>query len=112
MEGAIYSVTTEEGIKYRNSLHNRVKADAFIPAGMDLLFDLAYTFEGGRPNTINKFNWKSFLLENGNPSSSIIVEAANLFITPKAREEMFNVGLNLLLDMNMIYVLGDWHNDR
>lgn len=40
-DGVVHKVDTEEGVKARNSMHNRVQADAFIPAG-------------GRPNTINK----------------------------------------------------------
>lgn len=60
----------------RNTMHNRVKADAFIPAG-------------GRPATINDSNWNRFLV-NGQggakaASSRLIVEGANLFLTPGAR---------------------------
>lgn len=40
--------TTDEGFVRRNTMHFRVKADAFCPAG-------------GRPNTINIDNWKQFL---------------------------------------------------
>ena len=39
---------TPAGIAKRNTMHNRVEADAFIPAG-------------GRPATINEENWKSYL---------------------------------------------------
>jgi len=61
----------------RNSLHNRVKSDLFIPAG-------------GRPNTINENNWKDYLDAEGKPSSKLIVEGANLFITPEARQLLFD----------------------
>ena len=44
----------EEGIRARNSMHNRVRADAFLPAG-------------GRPNTIDARNWQQFLVD-GQPS--------------------------------------------
>lgn len=56
-------------------MHNRVVADAFIPAG-------------GRPNTINIVNYKKFLKEDGIPSSKLIVEGANLFLTPDARQAL------------------------
>lgn len=65
-----------DGIRMRDTMHNRVKADAFLPAG-------------GRPNTININNYKDFIDENGVPSSGLIVEGANLFITPEAREALF-----------------------
>jgi glutamate dehydrogenase len=45
----------------RNTLHMRVKADAFVPAG-------------GRPNTINESNWNQFIGPDGKPSSPLIVE--------------------------------------
>jgi len=65
---------TEAGNARRNSMHNRLKADVFVPAG-------------GRPNTINVSNWKQFLLPDGEtPSSSLIVEGANIFTTPEARK--------------------------
>jgi len=74
--GKLYSSNTEEGIKMRNTMHFRVEADAFIPAG-------------GRPNTIDGHNYKSFLKPDGTPSSPLIVEGANIFITPQARENLF-----------------------
>ena len=65
---------TEEGNARRNSMHNRVVADVFVPGG-------------GRPNTINVNNWKQFLLADGKtPSSKLIVEGANIFTTPEARK--------------------------
>ncbi|KAL7501628.1 hypothetical protein ACHAWT_010644 [Skeletonema menzelii] len=74
--GAIHTVDTEEGMKARNSMHNRVQADAFIPAG-------------GRPNTINIHNYKHFLNTDGSPSAPLIVEGANLFVTDEARQLLF-----------------------
>eukprot|EP00600_Ochromonadales_sp_CCMP1393_P016692 CAMPEP_0175035864 /NCGR_PEP_ID=MMETSP0005-20121125/23462_1 /TAXON_ID=420556 /ORGANISM="Ochromonas sp., Strain CCMP1393" /LENGTH=1088 /DNA_ID=CAMNT_0016296981 /DNA_START=314 /DNA_END=3581 /DNA_ORIENTATION=- len=55
----------------------RVKSDVFIPAG-------------GRPNTINADNWQNFLDADGQPSSKLIVEGANIFITPEARTNLFD----------------------
>jgi len=75
--GKCLDTTTEEGSAMRNTMHFRVKADMFVPAG-------------GRPNTINADNWKQFLdPETGAPSSSLIVEGANIFTTPEARELLF-----------------------
>lgn len=74
--GEIHLVDTEEGIKLRNNMHNRVAADAFIPAG-------------GRPGTIDAYNYKQFLADDGTPSSPLIVEAANIFITEEARELLY-----------------------
>ena len=75
--GAVHKVDTEEGVKARNSMHNRVQADAFIPAG-------------GRPNTINVHNYQHFLNSDGSPSAPLIVEGANLFVTDEARQLLFD----------------------
>jgi len=78
---------TPEGVAARNTMHNRVKADAFVPAG-------------GRPNTINVTNYSAFLdPETGTPSSSLIVEGANLFLTPMARKALFDeAGVHVVKD--------------
>mmetsp|Transcript_22373 Transcript_22373/g.44680 ORF Transcript_22373/g.44680 Transcript_22373/m.44680 type:complete len:1066 (+) Transcript_22373:35-3232(+) len=75
-KGKLHTVDTEEGVNMRNSMHNRVKADAFIPAG-------------GRPNTVDISNYKQFLDADGKPSSPLIVEGANLFVTAEARQRLF-----------------------
>lgn len=78
-EGIVMAANNEEGINRRNSMHNRVVADAFVPAG-------------GRPNTINADNWRNFLLKDGKtPSAKLIVEGANIFITPEARQGLFDI---------------------
>ena len=74
--GRLFTCDTEEGTKARNSMHNRVVADAFVPCG-------------GRPNTIDATNYAHFLREDGTPSSKLIVEGANLFITATARKALF-----------------------
>ncbi|GMH98403.1 hypothetical protein TrST_g1809 [Triparma strigata] len=74
--GALHTVDTDEGVRMRNTMHNRVKADAFIPAG-------------GRPNTVDINNWEQFLDEEGKPTSGLIVEGANLFVTAEARQKLF-----------------------
>lgn len=75
--GTFHLADNVEGIKLRNTMHNRVKADLFVPAG-------------GRPNTINEYNWREYLDADGNASSKLIVEGANLFITPEARQSLFD----------------------
>ena len=74
--GVVHKVDTEAGVKARNNMHNRVQADAFLPAG-------------GRPNTINVQNYKQFLNLDGTPSAPLIVEGANLFVTDEARQLLF-----------------------
>jgi glutamate dehydrogenase len=76
VEGKLHLVDTKEGVIARNTMHNRLVADAFIPAG-------------GRPNTIDKNNYHHFLLPDGKPSAPLIVEGANLFLTAEARRALF-----------------------
>ena len=76
-QGALHDVSTEQGVKMRNSMHNRLEADAFLPCG-------------GRPFTIDIKNYKQFLKPDGTPSSPLIVEGANLFVTAEARQALFD----------------------
>ena len=82
--GKMGLMDTEEGIRMRNTMHNRIEADAFIPAG-------------GRPNTIDGTNYRQFLKADGSPSSRLIVEGANIFITPEARKKLFDEGKVLII---------------
>lgn len=75
--GVVHRVDNETGVKARNNMHNRVQADAFLPAG-------------GRPNTVNVHNYKQFLNSDGTPSAPLIVEGANLFVTDEARQLLFD----------------------
>jgi len=84
-KGRISSVEEPEGVHLRNTLHNRLESDAFIPCG-------------GRPASIHEGNWKSFLKADDTPSSRIIIEGANLFLTPVARRELSNAGTLILKD--------------
>ncbi|MEI7816945.1 MAG: NAD-glutamate dehydrogenase domain-containing protein, partial [Desulfuromonadales bacterium] len=68
-----------------NSLIFTVKADLFIPAG-------------GRPETIDAQNWRSFLDESGVPTSRVIIEGANSYITPEARIQLQKNGVVLMRD--------------
>ncbi|MEM6731487.1 MAG: NAD-glutamate dehydrogenase domain-containing protein, partial [Myxococcota bacterium] len=82
--GELVTVEEPNGIRRRNNAHNTIEADAFIPAG-------------GRPETIHRYNWKSFL-SDGKPSARVIVEGANLFITPDARTELSAHGVLVVKD--------------
>ncbi len=67
------------------SLIFKVEADLFIPAG-------------GRPETIDIDNWKDFLKSDGTPSSQVIIEGANSFITPEARIQLQKSGVIQMRD--------------
>jgi glutamate dehydrogenase len=76
--GALHAADTPEGAKARNTMHNRLRADAFVPCG-------------GRPGTIDATNYRQFLdPDTGAPSSPLVVEGANLFITGDARRALFD----------------------
>ena len=83
--GIVTPLGDPEGFRRRNTLHNRLVADAFIPAG-------------GRPKTIHLGNWVDYLQPDGRPSSKIIVEGANLFITPEARQKLGEKGVLVIKD--------------
>ena len=83
--GRVVGVDSPEGAPLRNTLHNRLVTDAFVPGG-------------GRPATINETNWRDYLTPEGKPSSPIIVEGANLFLTPAARIELFKAGCLIFKD--------------
>lgn len=68
-----------------NSLIFSVEADLFIPAG-------------GRPETIDGRNWEQFLDERKNPTSRVIVEGANSYITPEARVQLQKHGVVIMRD--------------
>jgi glutamate dehydrogenase len=85
-QGVLMTRDTEEGLQRANSMFLRVKADVFVPAG-------------GRPNTMNGSNWEQFLDEKTKqPSSSLIVEGANIFNTPEARTNLFKAGVAIVKD--------------
>ncbi len=67
------------------SLPFTVEADLFIPGG-------------GRPETIDARNWEQYLRTDGQPSSRVIVEGANSYITPDARVQLQKKGVLLLRD--------------
>jgi len=67
------------------SLTFKVEADLFIPAG-------------GRPETIDAQNWQEFLKPDGSPTAPVIIEGANSFITPQARQHLQKAGVILMRD--------------
>lgn len=81
----------EQWIPHNDFLHDyvsltfTVEADLFIPAG-------------GRPETIDGQNWQSFLKPDGKPSSKVIIEGANSFITPEARKQLQKAEVVLIRD--------------
>jgi len=83
--GRVVSVDEPDGIQLRNTLHNRLVADAFVPGG-------------GRPRTMHEGNWRQFLQKDGTPSAKVIVEGANIFITPEARRELSDLGVLIFKD--------------
>jgi glutamate dehydrogenase len=83
--GKVVPVDAPDGVRARNTMHNRVVADVFVPAG-------------GRPQTIHNNNWRDYLKSDGTPSSKVIVEGANLFLTPEARLRLGEAGCVVLKD--------------
>ena len=84
-QGSVTGLDSESEVARRNELHNQIKADVFLPAG-------------GRPSTISENNWQRFLDVDGNPSSPIIVEGANLFITVPGRKLLSDAGVAIVKD--------------
>jgi glutamate dehydrogenase len=62
-----------------------VSADLFLPCG-------------GRPETIDGKNWQEMLDKNGTPTARVIVEGANSYLTPDAREELQKRGIVIIRD--------------
>jgi pyruvate/2-oxoglutarate/acetoin dehydrogenase E1 component len=84
-KGRVVSVDEPEGAQLRNTMHNRLVTDAFVPGG-------------GRPATIDDKNWSEFLTSDGAPSSKVISEGANLFLTPEARRQLSARGAVIIKD--------------
>jgi len=78
-------ISTDEFSREYASLPFSVRADLFIPGG-------------GRPETIDRENWQSYLAEDGTPSTAAIVEGANSFITPEARLNLQKAGVIVMRD--------------
>ena len=80
-------ISIDEFSREFNDLVFTVPADLFIPAG-------------GRPETIDQANWEHFCLPDGSPSSPVIVEGANSFITPEARSQLQKRGAIIMRDVS------------
>ncbi len=78
-------ITLDEFFKEYNELIFTVPADLFIPAG-------------GRPETVDGENWQRLMGDDGKPKIKVIVEGANSFITPAARDALQGAGVVLLRD--------------
>jgi glutamate dehydrogenase len=66
----ILRTITDGHQRARDTMHERIRADVFIPAG-------------GRPSTVNETNYM-----NVAKTTKLIVEGANLFISPLARDKI------------------------
>ena len=78
-------ISSDAFYKLFNSLAFTVETDLFIPAG-------------GRPETIDSSNVERFLKKDGTPSSPVIIEGANSFITPDARAVLQQNGAIIMRD--------------
>ncbi len=78
-------ISTDAFYKLFNSLAFTVETDLFIPAG-------------GRPETIDSSNVNNFIKQDGTPSSQVIIEGANSFITPDARATLQQNGVIIMRD--------------
>ncbi len=78
-------ITADEFNRKMDDLLYSVPADLFLPCG-------------GRPETLDRSNWKRILDENGKPKVRVIVEGANSFISPEARLEIQKQGVVILRD--------------
>ncbi len=83
--GVVVSVDAPDGVRLRNTMHNRLITDAFVPGG-------------GRPATLHDHNWAEFMTSDGLPSSKVIVEGANLFLTAEARHQLSDRGAIIIKD--------------
>lgn len=77
----------QNGEQFRNSfvLRKDVECDMFVPCG-------------GRPETINPYNWEKLFKENGQPRFKYIVEGANLFCSESVRPRLQGKGIILFKD--------------
>ncbi len=78
-------ISNDKFYKLFNSLVFTVEADLFIPAG-------------GRPETIDIDNVDRYFNQSDQPTSRLIVEGANSYITPAARAELQRHGVVIIRD--------------
>lgn len=75
------------GVAFRNEAHlsQYATADLFVPCG-------------GRPAAVNLSNVQQLFKEDGTPKFKYIIEGANLFFTPEARDVLEEAGIVLYKD--------------
>lgn len=109
-EGAYIAYTkpeTVEGIERHRTISRRggkliekmLSRDEFMKLFQNNLYNYADIFIpcGGRPSTIDISNWQNYC-PGGKNSSLAIVEGANSFITPAARDKLQDVGIWIVKD--------------
>jgi glutamate dehydrogenase len=70
--------------QFENLIFSHV-TDVFVPCG-------------GRPETIHMGNWEKLFDKEGTPTTRAIIEGANSFISPEAREKIQQKGIIILKD--------------
>ena len=99
-------VSTPEGERHRlfykkngKTSKKMVNRDEYMNYFQDNIYNYADVFLpcGGRPSTIDISNWEHYL-PNGLNSSKAIVEGANSFITPEARNKLQDAGILIVKD--------------
>jgi len=78
-------ITTDEFNREFDGLIFSVSTDLFLPCG-------------GRPETIDRSNWQNLFAGDGTPSARVILEGANSYITPDAREGLQKRGVVIIRD--------------
>jgi glutamate dehydrogenase len=78
-------ITVDELYRELDHLLFSVSTDLFIPCG-------------GRPETIDSENWHKLFPNENDLTARVIIEGANSFISPKAREEIQKRGVVLIRD--------------
>jgi len=89
-------VGTKEGAK-----EEWVSADEFHAQFESLIFSHVtdvFVPCGGRPETIHMGNWERLFDNKGNATTRAIIEGANSFISPEAREKIQEKGIIILKD--------------
>lgn len=81
----VASAEDRSGAERRNRLHTSVAADLLLPCG-------------GRPYTINDYNWQQMLDADGAPIVRGMIEGANIFITQSARAHLEDAGVVVVKD--------------
>jgi glutamate dehydrogenase len=78
-------ITADAFFNETNRLVFETTADLFLPCG-------------GRPETIDATNWSRYFTADDTPSARVIVEGANSFISPEARNALQDRGVILIRD--------------